>query len=214
MIPEVPVLLQFLSSFLVLLLGTGMEVGGRNAPARADSKGNVSHFGVPPEPPAAEIQVGDPAPNFSYQGFDGRWLRLQNLLEQGPVLLVFAPSLAELRRLEEARDGLLDLGVVPVAFMDLKPGAARGLAKRMGLRYTVLSDQRLVVASQFNAVQNAVLIPAWFVIDPRGKVRGLWRGKLPDSDYPQLCANALSLPLPGSTVPSLGGNGPMRRIRL
>jgi len=207
------VLLPFLSSFLVLLLGNAMEVGGRNAPGRTDLKGNTSPFAVPPEPPAAEIQVGDPAPNFSYQGFDGRWMRLHHLLEQGPVLLVFAPGRTELRRLEEERERLLDLGVVPVVFLDLKPGAARSLAKRMGVRYTVLSDQRLVIASQFNAVQNAVLIPSWFVIDPRGKVRGLWRGKLSGSDYPELCARALSLPLPGTTVPSLGGNGPLRRTR-
>lgn len=205
-------LLPFSTLFLTLLFANGMELG--KAPhGRSEQRGNPRTFVVPVEPPPVEVQVGDPAPNFTYQGFDGRWMRLHHLLDQGPVFLVFAPGQVELKRLEEERESLLDLGVVPVVVLDLRSGAARHLAERMGLRYTVLADQRQVIASQFNAVQSAGVVPSWFVIDPRGKVRGLSRGRLPLSEYSKLCARALAVPLPGSTLPSLGGNGPLRRAK-
>jgi peroxiredoxin len=204
--------LPFSTLFPMILLAGGIEVS-RPAPPPPLESWRTAADAVPPEPPASEIQVGDPAPNFSYHGFDGRWLRLHHLLDQGPVLLVFGPGPAELQRLEEERESLLDLGVIPVAVVELKSGAARRLAKRLGLRYTLLSDQRLVIASQFNAVHSAATIPSWFVVDAHGKVRGLQRGKLPASDYPQLCARALGLMLPGTTLPSLGGPGPVRRTR-
>jgi peroxiredoxin len=193
----------------MLLLAGGIEAG-RAVNHRPDPK-RPPAFAVPPEPPPVEVQVGDPAPNFSYQGFDGRWMRLHHLLDQGPVLLVIAPGQEELRRLEQERESLLDLGVIPVAIVDLRSGAARSLAQRLGLRYTVISDQRRVIASLFNVVHDGRVAPSWFVIDRQGKVRGLLRGRIPAFDYPQLCARVLALPLPGATLPSLGGHGPTRR---
>jgi peroxiredoxin len=206
------VFLPFSTLLLTMLLGPGVD-GSRASHERTGLTRSPSAFATPAEPPAVEIQVGDPAPNFSYQGFDGRWMRLHHLLDQGPVLLVFDPGRDILSRLEEERESLLDLGVVPVAVVDSRPGAARSLAQRMGLRFTVLSDERLVIASQFNAVQSTVLVPSWFVLDHHGKVRGLGRGRLPSAEYPRLCARALSLPLPGAVMPSVGGYGGMRRYR-
>jgi len=39
------------------------------------------------------------------------------------------------------------------------------------------------------------------VVDEHGKVRGLLRGRLPEQDYPQLCARSLGRPIPGGSLP-------------
>src|SRR5262249_21253455 len=146
--------------------------------------------------------LGDPAPNFSFEGYDGHLMRLHHLLDQGPVLLVFGAREADLLRLQQERGPLLDLGIVPVAIVDTKPGATRALVKRMCLQYTVLADSRGVIADQFNTVDGERVVPSWFVLDARGRVRGLARGGLPALDYPRLCARALALPMPGVAFPS------------
>ena len=157
-----------------------------------------------PEPPAAEVRVGDRAPDFSYQSFDGRWRNLHDLRAQGPVLLVIAPSEPQLRAIERERERLLDYGIVAVAVLDIPPRAAASLVKRFELRYSVLADPRRVIAEQFNAVggRTNAAMPAWFVIDRRGLVRALDRGRLPEGEYAPTAARALGLPPPGIALPT------------
>lgn len=153
---------------------------------------------------ATEVQLGDEAPDFSYQGVDGRWIHLRDILVQGPVLLVFGADELTLRVIEHERERLMDLGVVPVVVSDARSGAARAMVSRCALRYTVLSDARGAIASQFNAVdaKNGRHRPTWFVLDPKRCVRGLGRRGLPLRGYPALAANALGLPAPGATLPA------------
>ena len=184
---------------LVLLLGAGPDLDRPGTPAPSVS--STATPSEPPEPPAAEICVGDAAPDFAYQDFDRHWMRLRHLLHQGPVLLVFGGAEPDLAELDVEKDDLLSLGVVPVAVVDHTPGAARRLIADLGLDYTVLCDARQVIAAQFNCSEAGRMVPGWFVLDAHGKVRGLLRGKLPREGYPELCARALGLPLPGEPVP-------------
>ena len=62
--------------------------------------------------------------------------------------------------------------------LDDRPGAVRNVVKRLGLQYTVLSDPRAVIADQFNVADDREIEPSWFVVDQRGRVRGLSRGAL------------------------------------
>jgi peroxiredoxin len=151
-----------------------------------------------------EVKVGDDAPDFSYQGVDGRWLHLQDILVQGPVLLVFGADELTLRVIEHERERLMDLGVVPVAITDARSGAARAMVSRNALLYTVLSDTRGTIASQFNSVDPTTgrHRPTWFVVDPRRRVCGLGRRGLPLRGYPALAAGALGLPTPGVALPA------------
>ena len=153
---------------------------------------------------ATEVQLGDEAPDFSYQGVDGRWLHLQDILTQGPVLLVFGADERTLRVVEHERERLMDLRVVPVVVTDARSGAARAMVSRFGLRYTVLSDARGTIASQYNAVDptNGRHRPAWFVVDAKRRVRALGRRGLPLRGYPSLVASALGVPAPGATKPA------------
>ena len=186
-----------------LLLGGGpdLERGSQPAAQSATPPSSTSPR-EPAEPPATEICAGDPAPDFAFQGFDHRWIRLHHLLDQGPVLLVFGATPAELTQLDLEKDDLLSLGVVPVAVLDRTAGVTRRLAAELGLRYTVLADARQVIAVQFNCTEAGRMLRGWFVIDTHGKVRALQRGNLPAADYPNLCSRALGLAAPGAPLPA------------
>lgn len=189
-----------LMSVYFLLLGGG-DRPGPTAPSRPERQNTaLSSAGQLPEPPVMVIRVGDPAPNFSFQGFTGHWMRLHHLLDQGSVLLVFGATDADLRRLQSERVHLLDLGVIPVVVLDDRPGTVRNVAKRLGLQYTVLSDPRAIIADQFNVADDREIEPSWFVVDQRGRVRGLNRGSLAAS-YTRIAARSLALPMPGSIFP-------------
>lgn len=156
------------------------------------------------EPPVTEVCLGDIAPDVSYQGVDARWRRLRELVSETPALLVFGASDAALRAIEREREGLMDLGVIPVAVVGSRLGSVRALAGRLELRYTVLADPRGVIAAQFNAIDpaNGRPLPAWFVLDRERRVRGLGREGLPPQDYRALVAGALGLPEPSAAVPA------------
>jgi peroxiredoxin len=156
------------------------------------------------EPPITPVMLGDVAPDFSYQSFDGHWRKLRGLLSQGPVLLVFGATPDQLRALQSERDALLDRGVTPVAVLDEKPGRTWALVRDLGLTYTVLSDPRRVVAGQFNALRSNAegSAPAWFVIDRKGVVRNLGRGRLPAASFSSVAARALDLQAPGEALPA------------
>lgn len=156
------------------------------------------------ETPATVVELGDQAPDFSYQGVEGGWRRLRDILVQGPVLLVFGADELTLRVLEHERQRLLDLGVIPVAVTDMRSSSARTLISRYDLGFTVLSDTQGAIASQFNAVNPATgrQMPTWFVLDRKRRVCGLGRRGLPLRGYPTLAAEALGLPVPGTPLPA------------
>jgi len=187
------------------LITVGSDPAGTPTPRQPDATRDAPITQVAaPEPPLTEVKVGEPAPDFSYQSPDGRWRNLHDLLAQGPVLLVFGGDDVVLGTLEHERDRLLDLGVIPVAILDVRPGTAWSAVRRLHLRYSVLADPQRVIGAQFNIVDPATRrhLPGWFVIDRSRTVRGLERGRLPDDEYPALASKSLGIPLPGVTLPT------------
>lgn len=161
-------------------------------------------IGATSEPRVAIVTGGDAAPDVSWQTTDGKWTRLSRLRVHGAVLLVFARRDADLTKLQQERDALLDLDVLPVVVVDRRAGATNETARRLGLTYTLVPDPLGVLAGQFNALDpdTRALSPAWFVIDRRGVVRGLDHGDLPTGNWSGICATALALPRPGVALPS------------
>lgn len=157
------------------------------------------------EPPSTEVRVGDVAPDFSYQSYDGTWRRLHELRAQGPLLLVFAPEEDQLRLMERERGRLLDLGVVPVAVVDKSPRGTWALVQKLNLRFSVLADPRSVIAEQFNVTdwRTHATVPSWFVIDQKGMVRALDRESFPREPV-AAAAEALGKARPGIVVPTSG----------
>lgn len=156
------------------------------------------------EPPAAVPTIGDLAPDFAWDGPEGRPVRLRDLRAQGHVLLLFSPDEPRLLALERDRDRLLDLRIVPAVVMDRGPGALATLARRLGLHYTLVPDPRRVVASQFDAVdaRTGSAVPCWYVLDRWGHVRAFGHGAMPGEGYVRLAASALQLPSPDATLPT------------
>lgn len=190
---------------LLLYLAGGDPGGSRVSvpmPSPAAKGGPGMSLGAV-EPAPMVIHNGDPAPDFSYQSPDGRWRHLHDLLVQGNVLMVFGAPEATLLTLERERNDLLNLGVLPVAVLDIKPGNAWGTARKLDLHFTVLADPRRVIGGQFNVVDgNSRSLPAWFVVDRKGTVRGSWRGELPADGYLSIAARSLGLPLPSVPLPA------------
>ena len=193
-----------LTALLAALFAMGPGDVSDQPPGYTPEDGARNLRTIPPEPPSTPVELGDRAPDFSFQAEDNRWRRLHDLLGQGPVFLVFGAEPEVLTAIEREREAILKLGVVPVALLDLKGRNAWALAKRLGLHYVVIPDSRRVIAGQFNAVEagGQRTVPAWFVVDRSGNVRALRRGSLPRKGYPSRIANALALPDPASGIPA------------
>jgi len=156
------------------------------------------------EPPVTTVTEGDVAPDFSFESSEHQWLRLHDLLAQGNILLVFGAGNQELAAIEREREALIGRGIVPVAVMDRRDGAVWSVARRLGIRYSLLADPQCVIAGQFNVLHPNTHhpVPAWFVIDRSGTVRALRRTGLPSTGYVGLAAAALGQPVTGVTVPT------------
>src|SRR5437867_4112606 len=66
------------------------------------------------EPPTTPLLVGDEAPLFTYLGPAGEWRHFSELVNAGPVLLVFGARENDLKALQGARPVFLELGIAPV----------------------------------------------------------------------------------------------------
>jgi len=193
-----------LTALLAVLLAMGPGEVMDQTPSRPpDDAASRYARSLPPEPPSAEVDAGDRAPDFAYWCDDNRWRRLHDLLQQGAVLLVFGAETATLTAIEHEREAILKLGAVPVAVLDMRNGLAWATARRLGLHYLVIPDSRKVIATQFNAMEagGERVQPTWFVVDRSGRVRGLYRGSLPRQGFASRTASALGLPDAEAGVP-------------
>ena len=190
----------------VLAIGT-LQTGGGTAPSPTSANSwshapsadrNVS------DPPFTTVSAGDPAPDFSFESRDHQWRSLHDLLVQGDVLLVFGADDGRLHTLESERDALISRGIVPVAVLDRRDGAAWSTPERLSLHYGVVPDARGLIAQQFNLVnpETGRPYPSWFLVDQAGRVRGLHRGTLPEQGFIALAEHALGLPAIGQPLPA------------
>ena len=191
----------------VLALGSVQGLDGDTPPHplpdNSHSQANASP--ITTEPPSSPVNVGDPAPDFSYEAGDHHWHTLHDLTAQGSVLLVFAPDDDQLVTLENERDAMLQRGILPVAVLDRRDGATRSAVNRLHLHYTVVADYHAVIAEQFNLIEapGTPVVPAWFVVDRSGTVRGMHRTGLPRADFRSLATRALGLPDDGVPLPAV-----------
>lgn len=190
----------------VLLAALPIQTGGGTTPPSSTpdvGSGAQALRPSAPEPPSSELEVGDRIPDFSYQTAENATVDTRQLLAQGHLLMVFGASEPVLRSLEQEREALLDLGVVPVVVVDQRSSAVWSAAKRLGLHYTLVPDPLRVIGAQFNVVDEVHRrpIPSWFVIDRVGKVRALRRNELPIRGYPRLVATVLAVPTQDVSVP-------------
>jgi len=150
------------------------------------------------EPPSAELLLGDRAPTFSFLAPDGAWHQSKDVF-QGPVLLVFGATPAELQALEQARSEFEGLGVKPVAVLDMRTGQAAKLSRELKLSCPVVCDPLRAIGDLYNSLDPRSLrhTPAYFVLDQDHVIRALNRGQIPDpADILDESARVLGKTLP------------------
>jgi peroxiredoxin len=135
---------------------------------------------VPGEAQSTRLIPGDRAPSFSYLTPDGAWHRSSELT-QGPLLLVFGASVTDLEALEQERGRFLELGVTPVAVLDMRTGQAAKLSRRLKLSCAIVCDPLRAIADLYNSLDPWSLrhAPSYFVVDDRRVIRALSRGSIP-----------------------------------
>jgi peroxiredoxin len=132
------------------------------------------------------------APDFQFLANDGRWKFLHDLRREGHVLLVFEPAEAQLAALECEADSMRGQGVIVIAVFNDGESANWSKIERLKLTFSLLSDPRGELASQFQiAAASGPPHPSWFLVDRDGRVRGLERNSLPATGFANLVAGAL-----------------------
>ena len=144
--------------------------------------------------------AGERAPDFVYQSHDYMRRRFHDMLKQGAVLMVFAPTDADLRALESERDAMLARGVVPVAVLDRRDTDVWKVVRRLDLSYSLLADPRGAIATEFGAWDAAGThaTSAWFVVAADGRIRACARGTMPAGHMAATAFAALGLPAEGA----------------
>ncbi len=141
------------------------------------------------------------APDFQFQGSDGRWSSLGEMRVSGHVLLVFEPSDAGLAALECEADLLRARGVLPVAVFRGSDRDNWSRIERLGLTYSLLSDPRGDVAALLEVADSgAPGAPSWCLVDRDGRVRGRERGALPATGLADAAGQALGAPEQASAL--------------
>ena len=200
--------MKFPGTAIAALLVFATTVGDgndRTPPGSPDLVTRVSH------PPASvteisfpPVQVGDPAPDFTWVGPDNRTHALHDALLQANVLLVFAPDDAALQKLESERDDLAQIAVVPIAVLDARGKAAANRARRLGVHFLVVPDASRLIGSQFTQRESSSgqLLPGWYAIDRKRVVRGTGDELATATAWTRIAASALAIPSPDVPLPA------------
>jgi len=193
------------TAIALLVFATTVGDGIDRTPSNPDL---VSRVGHPPtsvtEISYSPVQVGDPAPDFSWVGPDNLAHHLHDAVQQANVLLVFAPSDDVLAKLETERDDLAQIAVVPIAVLDLRGKATASRARRLGLHYLVVPDPSHVIGAPFSVLDpsSGRLQPAWYAVDRKGIVRGTGTTFDANTDWTRIAASALAIPSPDVPLPA------------
>ena len=159
---------------------------------------SVTEISFPP------VQVGDPAPDFTWVGPDNLTHALHDVLLQANVLLVFAPDDATLQKLESERDEMAQIAVVPVAVLDARGKTAANRARRLGVHFLVVPDATHLIGSQFSQLEasSGRLLPAWYAVDRKRMVRGAGNDITGPTAWTRIAASALAIPSPDVPLPA------------
>ena len=160
------------------------------------------------ETPSAWLDVGDRAPMFSYLAADNRWHRSEDLLADGPILLIFGADDSALTGLEHMKAMFEELGVRPVVVMNAATRTTQALAQRLGVTVAILSDPMCAIAGLYNSLdaRSGRHAASYFVVDEKRTVRALFYGSLPQTQLlVGSCARALGRPLPPAMLSTYGG---------
>jgi peroxiredoxin Q/BCP len=123
-----------------------------------------------------ELKPGDPAPDFSLPGSDGRIYRLNELAGR-PVVIAWFPKAftggctAECKSLSASSAALSGLDVSYFTASVDSPDANKSFAESMGLSYPILSDESRDVARAYGVLAPSGYASRWtFYIGADGRI--------------------------------------------
>lgn len=104
------------------------------------------------------LTIGETIPNFELENAVGERVHIENLLENGPLVISFYRGAwcpycnMELAAYQEALSELTEAGGQLVAISPEVPDSSMSLIEKHGLKYQILSDVNNEVARQFGLV--------------------------------------------------------------
>jgi peroxiredoxin Q/BCP len=145
----------------------------------------------------AQLNIGDPAPDFALADQEGNTVKLSDFKGK-KVLLYFYPKAdtpgctKQACQIRDARTELADLGVDAVGISPDKPGAQKKFDGKYGLGFPLLSDPDHAAAQVYGAwgeksmygKKSMGIIRSSFLIDEQGKIMGTWYKVKPEDTVP------------------------------
>jgi peroxiredoxin len=104
------------------------------------------------------VKQGDQAPNFSLPNASGKTVNLQDLLDQGPVVLTFYRGVwcpycnLHLKMLQEILPEIKQTSANLLAISPMNPDNSKGTIDTNDLQYEVLSDAGNTISRQYTRV--------------------------------------------------------------
>ena len=148
----------------------------------------------------AELNVGDPAPDFKLMGTDGKYHSLSDYKGKKPVVIAFFPKAythgctIECKAL---RDSQKDIEKFDVAYFMTsvdKPEDSKGFAEQNKAKFPILSDPDKSMSKAYGALSMIGLDHRWtFYIDKQGIIRKIDRSVNPKTAGTTLVENLEAL---------------------
>jgi peroxiredoxin Q/BCP len=126
---------------------------------------------------AAELKVGDQAPNFELKGSDGKTYQLSDFKGKKPVVLAWFPKAftpgctKECKAMKEQGDELrkYDVAYFTVSVDDAEQN--KKFAESLNVDYPILSDPTKEAAKAYGVLNERGMANRWtFYIDKNGKI--------------------------------------------
>jgi peroxiredoxin Q/BCP len=145
------------------------------------------------------IRAGDAAPDFTLPKQDGSTVRLQELIDRGPVVLYFYPKddtpgcTKEACSFRDAYEDFKDAGAEVVGVSSDSAGAHKAFADKHRLPFTLVSDEGGKVRKLYGVPSTLGLLPGrvTYVIDRKGIVRHVFNSQLNPTKHVREALDAL-----------------------
>lgn len=148
----------------------------------------------------ADLNVGDPAPDFKLMGTDGNYHTLSEYKGKKPVIIAFFPKAythgctIECKAL---RDSQKDIEAYDVAYFMTsvdKPEDSKGFADQNSAKFPILSDPDKSMSTSYGVVSPMGFDHRWtFYIDKQGIIRMIDKGVDPKTAGVTLVKNLEAL---------------------
>ncbi|HTG45013.1 MAG TPA: peroxiredoxin [Verrucomicrobiae bacterium] len=129
---------------------------------------------------AAQLKVGDDAPNFELKGSDGKTYQLSDFQGKKPVVIAWFPKAftggctKECKALAEQGDQIRHYDVAYFTASVDEPEQNKKFAESLHVDYPILSDPSKETAKSFGVLNDRGMANRWtFYIDKSGKIAGI-----------------------------------------